>query len=187
MIEEIVCNTMDNEMADGYRIEFNVCVSDDMAMEMVGGAGLHAGNGIESVVNVNGVGSPMPVDFSQSRPAVPSNEIAYRFITGQRKDSKLLYTIDERQLYYCKNVLNKRSVYVCSDVDCIAQVNVSLGGVCTKSVKHGAHEHGDNSKCSNTCNSVKKIFEMSPKPAIYQKPQPSVMFTCKILSSEYYL
>ena len=63
------------------------------------------------------------------------------FFTGRRKNSKLLYSIDEQQLYYKKNALKKYTTFSCTEKKCDAQIQMFSDGECRKPMKCSNHNH----------------------------------------------
>lgn len=93
--------------------------------------------------------SDAPIDYSsQSRcvEVADSDEISFVFITGKRKNSKMLYSVGEQQLYYKKNVLKNYTVFVCCEKTCGAQLELLPIGKCRKSKKFNGHNHGGKSE-----------------------------------------
>lgn len=70
--------------------------------------------------------------------------LEYQIIAGQRKNSKLLYTTDEKFLYVKHNKTRYHIQYDCYDKGCNAQVIVTNeDGVCYKKNTNYEHNHGD--------------------------------------------
>lgn len=89
-----------------------------------------------------------PIDFSQVRSiesieTIESDVVQYEYVTGLRKNSKLLYSTNEKQLYFRKNTNKKYTVFVCNEKKCPAQLQLFANGKCSKSTKHGPHNHCD--------------------------------------------
>lgn len=73
-----------------------------------------------------------PIDFSQVRSiesevrSIESDVVQYEYVTGLRKNSKLLYSTNEKQLYFRKNTNKKHTVFVCNEKMCPAQLQCLL-------------------------------------------------------------
>lgn len=70
-------------------------------------------------------------------------EIKFEFITGQRIGSKLLYAIDEKQLYRTETQHNEYIWFRCRVPKCVARVKFNeRTNKCFKSSRTVPHNHG---------------------------------------------
>lgn len=70
--------------------------------------------------------------------------VEYEIITGHREDTKLLYLLNEKQLYKKNSITKLGTHYLCIVNNCSARVYVK-DGVCFKSIfSKSGHNHGLN-------------------------------------------
>lgn len=66
----------------------------------------------------------------------------FEFVAGKRHDSKLLYLIDEKQLYKKKSLYKQKTFYTCYKNSCKARVEMLENKICVRSGKNSEHcEH----------------------------------------------
>lgn len=66
----------------------------------------------------------------------------YEFISGKRRDSNLLYTIGEQQLYRKKSMYKNKEFYNCYIKKCKSRIFITDGVVCQKCPDFMEHNHG---------------------------------------------
>lgn len=81
----------------------------------------------------------------------------FEIVNGQRRNSKLLYSIDEKQLYIKKSVIRGITYYTCYKKNCKSRVDVSRDGVLTKAANFIEHNHLDEEKLFLELKAIKKI------------------------------
>lgn len=103
-----------------------------------------------------------------------SIEIQYEIVPGKRRNSKLLWSLTERQFYKFNTTLRKGKSYVCYH-GCSCRVLLQNDGICIKSDLNKQHNHPTNEelheqlsisnemklKCTQdaTSKSVKEIYD----------------------------
>lgn len=90
--------------------------------------------------------TPPSRNHGTARPlsAVGNTRLEYELIAGHRKNSKLLYTTDEKYLYMKHNKTKLNIQYDCYEKACGAKVFVTIrDGVCHKKSTNYTHNHTD--------------------------------------------
>lgn len=84
--------------------------------------------------------------------------IDYEIIAGQRKNSKLLYTTNEKYLYIKHNKTKHSIQYDCYDKGCGAKVFIGTeNGLCFKKSTNNTHNHGDASQIVHDMKMVNNV------------------------------
>lgn len=65
----------------------------------------------------------------------------FEIITGYRKNSQLLYVLDQRMIYVKKSVYNSINKYECRVKTCKARVSVHPDGKCVLAKNYVEHNH----------------------------------------------
>lgn len=66
----------------------------------------------------------------------------FKILSGKRRNSKLLYSVTEQQLYARKSIYKNKVFYNCYTKDCKSRVFV-MDGVCLKYTDFVEHNHSD--------------------------------------------
>lgn len=91
---------------------------------------------------------------------ITENNSSYRYMRfkicpGKRRNSKLLYTLDEQQ-YYSFNSKNKNcEAYKC--VECNSRVHLRVDGICIQKNKYSEHKHAKKGKLEENLNILNEV------------------------------
>lgn len=85
-----------------------------------------------------------------------SESAAYRFLTyeiatGERYNSKLLYTIEEKQLYYWNRAYASGDAWVCAFKGCNNRVHIRPDKMCVQKERYYIHKHANQEKKFYEC------------------------------------
>lgn len=74
---------------------------------------------------------------------VNKREISYILVPGQRLNSELLYSIDEKNLYRRNARKKQGSYYLCKEVNCGIRILCNANGKCFRTDETRQHLHAD--------------------------------------------
>lgn len=108
-----------------------------------------AGNGSNPRRSRSPRRSNSPTQRAQSAPSsmtVDYTDLKYTLMPGKRETSKVLHTIDERQLYFFRVNTKHAAQYNCYVKSCSAKAQISLeSSKCSRKGNEG-HNHGPNAE-----------------------------------------
>ena len=84
--------------------------------------------------------------------------LEYQIVNGKKFNSKLLYTLQEKQLYKIKTKSVKKNYYVCFNKNCKARIELFADGLCVKPKGNKSeHNHADQEEKFKEINSLNGI------------------------------
>lgn len=80
----------------------------------------------------------------------------FEILSGKRRNSKLLYSFSEKQIYAKKSIYNNKVFFDCYNKKCKSRVYL-LNGECLKAKNFKEHEHSDQKELYEELKALNKI------------------------------
>lgn len=81
----------------------------------------------------------------------------FEIISGFRKNSKLLYLVDQKMIFVKKSVYNNVGKYVCRQSECKARITVDAEGKCELAKHYVEHNHDNEEEVYKELKAINEI------------------------------